>query len=446
MDETRTLTIEEDGPGVPSGGRPALTVLWSVDEPWRAGETCWLDEGEVVLGRGRASFVRARPGREERTEPLGSPRISRDQLRIGGGLVENVGRCPLLLDGRPVTEAPFVPGAQLELRGQLLLLCERRAPMPAAGAENFPFGGADAAGLVGETPELWALRREVAFCAPLDAHALVHGPSGTGKELVARALHAGSRRGRAELVSRNAATFPETLVEAELFGNVAGFPNPGMAARPGLVGAADGSTLFLDEFGELPLSQQVRLLRVLDGGEYTRLGEARPRRADLRLVAATNRPLDALKEDVLARLPLRLRTTGLDERRAVVPLIAAHLLRRLARDEPAFLRFLRPDGHPRWTAALVGALVRHPYTTHTRELSTLLWEALRRATTDVLDLWPSYHGEVRAAPAAVDPRTVGPEEIRAALERHGGKQEAAWRELGLSSRHALGRLVRKYGL
>ncbi|MCB9686293.1 MAG: sigma-54-dependent Fis family transcriptional regulator [Alphaproteobacteria bacterium] len=452
MDETRTLTVDDHPAGGRGDGEPVLVVLWSADEPWRTGEVWRLQDG-AVIGRGQGGFVRTRPGRDEPTAPLANPRISREQLRIsiedGVPIIDAVGRCPLLLDGRPVGSCPWVPGAQLELKGQLLLLCDRRAPLPAATGGRSPFGEADEDGIVGETAEAWELRRQVAFCAPLDAHVLIHGPSGTGKELVARALHARSRRSRAELVSRNAATFPETLVEAELFGNIASFPNPGMPARPGLVGAADGSSLFLDEFGELPLGQQARLLRVLDDGEYTRLGEARARRADLRLIAATNRPLDALKEDVLARLPLRIQTVGLDRRRADVPLLAAHLLRRIARDEPSLGRFLDARGWPVATPALVGALVRHPYTTHTRELAALLWEAIRRSTDGRLDLWPGYADDVRAgrgAPPAVDPRELTPEQIREALERHGGKQEHAWRELGLSSRHALGRLVRKYGL
>ncbi|MEZ4236430.1 MAG: sigma 54-interacting transcriptional regulator [Myxococcota bacterium] len=374
MDETLSLGTGRQADGAEGPARPALVVLWCADEPERAGEVAWLDDPPLVLGRsGTLAFVRARPGGDEPTPPLRAPRISREQLRIVAEgrdlLVENLGRCPMLLNGRPTPRCPWVPGALIELQDQLLLRCERRGPLPAAPSSH-PFGEPDADGIVGETPEAWEIRRQIAFCGPLDAHVLVRGPSGSGKELVARALHARSRRRRSALVSRNAATFPETLIEAELFGNLAGFPNPGMPARPGLVGAADGSTLFLDEFGELPPAQQARLLRVLDQGEYTRLGEARATRADLRLVAATNRPLDVLKSDVLARFPLRIELPGLDLRRADVPLVAAQLLRRIAREEPHLARFVAPStGTPRITASLVAALVDHPYTTHVRELS-----------------------------------------------------------------------------
>jgi transcriptional regulator with AAA-type ATPase domain len=456
-DATRSLTHDHPlEPAVPT--RLALVILWSADEPHRCGELAWLspDEGPLTLGRsGNLRWVRSRPGREEPTGPLQSPRISREQLkitRLDAELhVENIGQRPLLLNGRPTRTCPLAPGAILELQDQLLLRCERRPllPAPSLPLPEHPFGEPDPWGIVGETPEVWELRRQIAFCGPLDAHVLLRGPSGSGKELVARALHALSRRSRSPLVSRNAATFPESLVDAELFGHAAHYPNPGMPARPGLVGAADGSTLFLDEFGELPQAQQARLLRVLDDGEYSRLGEPHPKRADLRLVAATNRPLDVLKPDVLARLPLRIELPGLDTRRADVPLVAVHLLRRITREEPHLAHFLDPNTRaPRWTPRLLSALVGHPYTTHVRELEALLWEAMRRAPADKLDLWPEYASDTRSAlpVAPVDPDTLTPEEIRACLERHGGKQEAAWRELGLSSRYVLGRLVKKHGL
>src|SRR6185295_18995653 len=113
--------------------------------------------------------------------------------------------------------------------------------------------------------------------------------------LVARALH--SRSGMSKLTSRNAATLPEALVEAELFGNLKNYPNPGMPERPGLIGAADGGCLFLDEFAELPQPAQAHLLRALDQGEYQRLGDATVRHARFRLIAATNRPESALRRD-----------------------------------------------------------------------------------------------------------------------------------------------------
>src|SRR5262249_52388775 len=157
--------------------------------------------------------------------------------------------------------------------------------------------------------DAWELRREIALLGSSEEHVLILGESGSGKELVARALHASSRRSTKPLIARNAATFPAGLVDAELFGTAANYPNTGSPERPGLFGQARGSTLFLDEIGELPQDLQAHLLRVLDGaGEYQRLGESRSRTADVRLIGATNRSIDALKIDFAARFKLRLRT------------------------------------------------------------------------------------------------------------------------------------------
>lgn len=458
----------------------ALVVLWSRDEPERVGEVVPLPGGfpgaEVLIGRAppaddgvpRLGWLRQRPGQSEPTGPLRSPTISREQLRFtadehGALTVENVGRGDLLHQGRKVARARLAHGDLLELRDRLLMMCARRPPvLPLDAAAEMPpahpFGEADAQGIVGESPAAWALRQRIAFVARRHPHVLIHGESGSGKELVAGAIHRLSDRGRRPLISRNAATIPDSLADAELFGNARNYPNPGTPERPGLIGAADGSTLFLDEFAELPEALQARLLRVLDAGEYHRLGETTARRADFRLVAATNRPDDYLKHDVRARLKLRVDVPGLDARREDVPLIARHLLRRiLEQDAPLRARLCGEDGLPRMTPALVAALVRHDYTTHVRELEALLWQALAQTPGEVLDVWADFPAGERAtsaperpanAPAAeaVDPATLTPEEIQACLDRHDGRQEPAWRELGLSSRHVLTRLVRKYGL
>ena len=136
---------------------------------------------------------------------------------------------------------------------------------------------------------------------------LLLGESGTGKELAARAVHQLSQRGRQQFVARNAATLPAGLIDAELFGNAKNYPNPGMPERRGLIGEADGGSLFLDEIGELPVELQAHLLRVLDGdGEYQRLGEGVARRSNFRLIAATNRDPSTLKHDLAARFTARI--------------------------------------------------------------------------------------------------------------------------------------------
>jgi DNA-binding NtrC family response regulator len=463
MDD-RTVTWQPLQPGRSStASRPALVLVACLAAPERIGEVAWLPEsGERVLGRqGTLTWIRQRPGQARATGPLDDLQLSRRQVRIGaeggGWSVQNVGRLPLRLNGRPAAEGPLRSGDLLEVGDRMLVwVTERPESLPGSVEDRHPFGEVDAIGVVGESPAAWELRERVRFVARRDTHVLVTGESGTGKELVARALHALSRRSRRGFVSRSAATIPESLADAELFGNLAGYPNPGMAARPGLVGEADGGTLFLDEFGELPVELQARLLRVLDSGEYSRLGEARPRRADLRLVAATNRDPASLKHDVAARFPIRVAVPSLADRREDVPLIAVHLLRRIARDDPELARRFFPDGAPaslpRVTTHLVRRLMTHPYTTHVRELESLLWRSITGATGDVLDV-PEDDDLAVAAPVAhqiaagpVDPALIDPATIQEALERHGGRQDAVWRELGLSSRHVLARLIKKYGL
>jgi DNA-binding NtrC family response regulator len=217
------------------------------------------------------------------------------------------------------------------------------------------------------------------------------------------------------------------------------------------VGQADGSTLFLDEIGELPIDLQARLLRLLDSGEYQRLGEARTRVADFRLVAATNRAVSELKEDVAARLALRVHLPGLNERAEDVPLIARHLIRRIAaRDAEVAARYLRDwngrTGEPRISAALVSGLVRHQYSTHVRELERLLWRSIQSSSAGTLELTNEVRSQLNEGPSRRSPTEITSDELRAALVRHDGIKDRVWRELGLSSRHALLRLMRRLGV
>ena len=452
---------------------PALAIAWSYVEPERAGEVALVAaRDEQVLGRGgvrsddpcpRLLFARQRPGRVEDGRGVRGPAISRDQLRVrrvGGDQLEvrRTGRCRLRVNGQTTDVATVRPGDTVTLELQLVLLVvERPTELPPLRAwpetALQPFGAPDDHGLVGEAPVAWALRDELAFVAAADAHALLVGPSGVGKELVARAIHALSPRRDRRLVARNAATLPPGLIDAELFGNVRGYPNPGMQARPGLIGEADGGTLFLDEIGELPLELQAHLLRVLDaGGDYQRLGEGRPRRADLRLVAATNRDASALKHDFAARLPARLRVPGLGERREDIPLILRHLARRWARKAPALVqRFFvggDPEGAVRIDPSLVERLLRHDFETHVRELDAALWQAMSKSEGEFIALSPELDEALTEVEADghVEPGEVTPEEVRAALERHEGSVTRAARELRLKSRFVLYRLMKRYGI
>jgi two-component system nitrogen regulation response regulator GlnG/two-component system response regulator HydG len=481
--------------GVPE--QVALVIAWCRDASERVGELTFFDGGPQILGRGgtpldetapaRLHFSRQRPDEMVRARSLQSQRISREQLRLEPDLrldrlrVECIGRCPLLVNGRAASVAEVGAGDTLQLQNELVLSVVKRPrgllSTTALRYPAFPFGQADAFGIVGESPAAWRLREAVRFAASVDEHALVRGESGTGKELAVRAIHALSARAQRPLVARNAATVPEGIVDAELFGNVKNYPNPGVPERSGLVGEADGSTLFLDEIGELPAHVQAHLLRLLDrGGEYQRLGDSKTRRANLRLVAATNRAADALKHDLLARLTLRLEVPSLSARREDIPLIAQQLLTDIAAQNSELAqRFFEtsPSGRaaPRLEPNLVEALLHHAYTTHTRELRSLLWCALTESSGDRLELTPgvarALGRDAHAVPQRLSPMptvavtatqssgTEPPralydvatrEQIEAALVKHQGNVASAAEELGFKNRYVLYRLMKKLAI
>ena len=444
---------------------PGFVIVGTAPDAGSALLGAWLPllhgDRPFVLGRGVVP-VRQRPGVTEDAPALEDPFLSRDQLRLtarGDGIhVENLGKRELLVDGHSVAEETVKEGEVIEIKGRLLLLAARR-PRVMPALKNLPkerpaFGHADAHGFVGESPAAWRLRDSAAFVAARSAHVLLLGASGTGKEIVARSVHELSR-GSKRLVSRNAATLPSGLIDAELFGHVANYPNVGMPERPGLVGEADGGTLFLDEIGELPAELATKLLRVLDDrGEYQRLGDTRARTSKFRLIAATNRALTSLKSDVAARFKLRISTPGLEERREDIPLLARHLLQRAAVEDPAigerfFAGWDGKTGEPRIGLGLMRALVLHAYSTHIRELDMLLWAALSESHGDTAELVPEVETALtEGAPSQdsrVDVRDLSAEVIRAAIEK-AGSQEQAWRDLGLANRHVLKRLVKKHGL
>lgn len=442
---------------------PAVVIAWSLDEPWRVGEIA-LVHGATVLGRGgpqpedadaRAVFQRQRPGASEKQPPLGGSRISRAQLRlvpVDGGLeITNVGRTAMLVRGVETKRFTAAPGDVVTLKNALVLLVTERSPvlepLRSHPAPAFPFGDPDAFGLVGESAVAWKLRDEIAFASRSPHHVLLQGASGAGKEVAARAIHGLSARAGKALVARNAATFPSGIVDAELFGSAKNYPNTGSPERLGLVGEADGSTLFLDEIGELPPEMQAHLLRVLDrGGEYQRLGESRVRTSDLRLVAATNRGLDALKHDFAARLTVRVEVPGIERRREDIPLLVRHVLVRLSREMPdVAARFFEERGgrlEPRIEPALIEALLLHQYTHHLRELERLVWVAVSTSRDPFLARTAEVEAELRL------PKSGEPEEaqIRAALEACEGNVTRAAKALGLKNRFALYRLMRRFGI
>ncbi|HEY1803274.1 MAG TPA: sigma-54 dependent transcriptional regulator [Terracidiphilus sp.] len=195
--------------------------------------------------------------------------------------------------------------------------------------------------LIGEAPCMLEISRRVRLVAPRLTPVLIEGPTGSGKELVAEALHRLSSRSRKPLVAINCAAIPESLLEAELFGHTRGAFTGAVQGRTGRIEAADGGTLFLDEIGEMPLGLQSKLLRFVECGELQRVGDNETVRVDVRIIAATHRPLASqaqsggFRSDLYYRLAVFLiRTPALAEHAQDLPQLVEHFLERLGRDTP----------------------------------------------------------------------------------------------------------------
>jgi DNA-binding NtrC family response regulator len=305
------------------------------------------------------------------------------------------------------------------------------------------------AGLLGRCPAMERLKREVAQFGPTELRVHVFGETGTGKERVARALHDLSPRARRRFVAVNVAGFTDDLLVAELFGHARGAFTGAVAAREGYVAEAEGGTLFIDEVAEMSPIAQVRLLRFLQEREYQRLGETLSRKADVRVVSATNADLarrvreGRFREDLWYRLKAEcLLVPPLRERGTDVLLLARHFLRAQARPFGGLVPVLTP--------AAEQALCRHDWPGNVRELENemqrLAVRAAGRAATPE-DLSPELRapcgapvGGLRAALKRHEAELV-----RGALERHDGILARAAAELGIT-RQALWLKVRRLGL
>ena len=251
-----------------------------------------------------------------------------------------------------------------------------------------------------------------------------------------------SRAGRA-FVELNCAAIPEPLLESELFGHERGAFTGAVQRRDGRFQQANGGTLFLDEIGELPEGLQAHLLRVLDDGEYHRLGEDRARRTDVRVVAATNRQPSALKHDLLARFANTLEMPGFEDRVDDVPVIARAKLRALAERDPELRARFFEDGEARLEGRLVSALLGHRWTANARELENLLLLAMSTSPGSVIACTPAVEGRLRPA---VRSGELTRAMIEDALAKTSGNASRAWQLLGLSSRDALKRAMKKHGI
>ncbi len=305
-------------------------------------------------------------------------------------------------------------------------------------------------GIVGRSKNFLRVLEQAARVSQYDTTVLIQGETGTGKELIARAIHQNSRRKNKPFVTINCGAIPQNLVESELFGYVRGAFTGATLSKAGKIEAADGGTLFLDEVGELPLEAQVKLLRVLQQGELSKVGATEPTRVDVRVVAATHRNLAAMIEDGtfredlfyrLAVVPLQL--PPLRERRDDIPPLIETLFARARTRHGMEQIHLAPQTLHR--------LAAYRWPGNVRELENVLERLLVLSSGDLIteDDLPE---ELRRPSTAVTPFAIDlPEEgvslegiekelIERALDRFNGNQTHAARYLDISRRTLIYRM------
>jgi transcriptional regulator with PAS, ATPase and Fis domain len=297
-----------------------------------------------------------------------------------------------------------------------------------------------------------ALLRLVDRVTASDVPVLVVGESGTGKELIARAMHTNGLRGRRAFVSENCASVPETLLESTLFGHVKGAFTGASSARAGLFEIADGGTLFLDEIGEMPLSMQVKLLRVLQEGEIRAVGGERTRKVNVRVIGATHRDLQAMvaagrfREDLLYRINvISVQVPALRDRPEDIPLLVEHFIRKHAEGASG--------PRARITRGALAKLTSFDWPGNVRQLENEVRRALLLSdgTIDVDHLSPEIAGEGGAAARAtgLDLRLridqLERDLVAEAMDKTGGNQTHAAKLLGVS-RFGLQKMMKRLGV
>jgi len=305
-------------------------------------------------------------------------------------------------------------------------------------------------GIIGESGQMLEALSLVRRVASSEATVLIRGESGTGKELIAKAIHFASPRASGPLVKVNCAALPETLLESELFGHERGAFTGAVTSRQGRFELANGGTIFLDEIGDLPLPLQAKLLRVLQEREYEKVGSSRPVKVNVRILAASHRPLEALikagqlREDLYYRLNVvTILIPPLRERRSDLSLLIDHFLRRFAEKNSKTIRGLTHEARD--------ILLRYDYPGNVRELENLIERAVVLTRDDVIgsgDL-PLTVQEPEAEDEQGNNLTVTVEAverrmIREALARSEGVQTHAAELLGISERALRYKLI-KYG-
>jgi two-component system nitrogen regulation response regulator GlnG/two-component system response regulator HydG len=489
----------------------ALIVLWSRKEKHREGQVGFLKPFTTMSfgrgGRGPNDFVEFGsqiPGAPWVTEGcLAGEALSRREFDVEATAVDIVvnclGRSPVFFNGEVKTSASLEVGDIIRCEDEVVLQVVQRPlelPTEPGMRHDHVFGGPDADGIVGESVAAQKLRRDIFLAADAGDHPLLQGESGTGKQLAAQAIHRQSRRAKGPFVEINAESFPGELIVPELFGNLPNYPNPGQPARIGVVGEADGGTLFIDEIGDIPLKVQVALLKALDDGHYRPVGVSKPRRIDLRVIGATHLDFSSLRKDFKFRFKDIVHLPRVRDRREDIPLLIRHILRVRASKKdasPRERRFFRdgPAGElePQVSDLVVEHLVMNPPEGNVRGIEAFLIRAMKASPGDVVVMppmdaasVPQSNGSPASVPAAIastelasvsvsttaplpssegTPSSSGPitdeggkrsasgpfarEELRGMLERDEWNMSLVARRIGVH-RNTLDRWVRAHGL
>ncbi len=309
----------------------------------------------------------------------------------------------------------------------------------------------DRCGIIGENPELKRVLSIVRKVAPTDAPVLILGENGTGKELVAAAIHANSRRSHAPFVKVNLGGVSQSLFESEMFGHVRGAFTGAVASRKGFIETADTGTLFLDEIGDLGQPEQVKMLRVLQEHTFQPVGDSRTRKADIRVVSATNADLDTMvrektfREDLFYRINLiTLRIPSLRERRDDIPGLVRHFITSYASSNGIGVPEITPDA--------MALLTRLPFPGNIRELKNIVERAILVSNSGIISTEDIHVITENGDNANLSGKNIsGTLEdveriaIRTALERYDGNVSRAALALGVT-RQSLYRKMDKLGI
>ena len=414
---------------VREGFQPVPSLALEQDVPWLVSR---LLGGNAVIFSSPAELPPEASRERERNERYGPKSMALLPMTVGGAVVggisfgclrrprqwdaDTIGRLRLVT--QIVSSALARKRADLELRAALK---DNERLRQRLEAENVYLQAAvnkagDYVDIVGRSPALRAVLHKVDQVAATDVPVLLLGETGTGKELIARAVHAGSARSTRPLIAVNCAALPPSLIESELFGHEKGAFTGATQARAGRFELADGGTLFLDEIGDLEPALQAKLLRTLQGGEIERLGASSPHKVDVRVIAPTNRDLETamaegrFRADLYYRLSVfPIRAPALRERRDDIPLLVWHFIQSRQRELGRLVKDI--------PKAAMDTLVAYDWPGNVRELQNVIDRALILSTGSTLRIDDALGvgGAVRGAKERV---AGGVEELAGAERAH----------------------------